>query len=191
MNRFKHSKKEIRTKFEIDLLHQAQAKEPAKPPHPWIHEVIIPAGGCIACGWDAEENLVLISSSGYSITQPLTGNRIYRDQDPNISDTHMSADSLSFRIPHSGQDIPIFGFESGDGIHMTNDGWMLEVIYPWWPRASVALDQLFVPGYEYLQQAVMIDLNRLDGRIKCGFSPSGRHFVILGSGGALIYSREF
>jgi hypothetical protein len=102
----------------------------------------------------------------------------------------MSGDYLSFRIPLSGQDISIFGFESGDGIHVTNDGWMLEVIHPWWPRASVILDQAFVPNYEYLKQATMIDLIRLDGKIKCGFSPSGKHFVILGSGGALLYSRE-
>ena len=62
--------KEIRTKFEIDLSHQAQAKEPTKPPHPWIHEVIIPAAGCIACGWDADENLVLISAMGTALRKP-------------------------------------------------------------------------------------------------------------------------
>ncbi|MFB4329343.1 MULTISPECIES: hypothetical protein [Paenibacillus] len=190
MNPFNQSKKEIRTTFEIDLLRFAQAKEPTKPPRPWTAEVIIPASGCIACGWDADENLVLISSSGYSLTQAITGTVIHRDRDSDLTEDHMSGDHLSFRIPLSGQDISIFGFESGDGIHATNDGWMLEVIHPWWPRASVILDQVFVPNYEYLKQATMIDLNRLDGKIKCGFSPSGKHFVILGSGGALLYSRE-
>ncbi|RAR44612.1 hypothetical protein [Paenibacillus sp. MDMC362] len=187
---FKKAKKEMRTKFEIDLLQKAQAKEPTKPPHPWTAEVSIPAAGCIACGWDAEENLVLISSNGYSITQAKSGTLIYRDRDSDVTEDHISDNYLSFHIPQSGEDIPIFGFESGDGIHITHDGWMLEVIHPWWPRASVVLDQVFVPNYEYLKQAVMIDLNRLDGKIKCGFSPSGRHFVILGSGGALLYSRE-
>lgn len=190
MNPFKHSNIEIRTKFEIDLLHQAQAKEPTKPPHPWRHEVIIPAAGCIACGWDADENLVLISSNGYSITQAESGTLIHRERDSDVTEDHISENYLSFHIPKSGQDISIFGFESGDGIHITHDGWMLEVIHPWWPRASVVLDQIFVPNYEYLKQAAMIELNRLDGKIKCGFSPSGRHFVILGSGGALLYSRE-
>ncbi|QOT11144.1 MULTISPECIES: hypothetical protein [unclassified Paenibacillus] len=190
MNPFNQSKKEIRTTFEIDLLRFAQAKEPTKPPRPWTAEVIIPASGCIACGWDADENLVLISSSGYSLTQAITGTVIHRDRDSDLTEDHMSGDHLSFRIPLSRQDISIFGFESGDGIHATNDGWMLEVIHPWWPRASVILDQVFVPNYEYLKQATMIDLNRLDGKIKCGFSPSGKHFVILGSGGALLYSRE-
>lgn len=181
---------EIRTPFEIDLLHQAQAKEPAKPPLPWTDEVIIPAAGCIACGWDAEENLVLISSSGYSITQTRTGSVIHRDRDAHETEEHISDDYLSFRMPLNGQEIRLFGFESGDGIHITNDGWTLEVIYPWWPRASVLLDHVFIPNYEYLKRAHMIDLNRLDGSLKCGFSPSGKHFVMMGSGGALMYSRE-
>ncbi|MCM3496339.1 hypothetical protein M4D52_23070 [Paenibacillus lactis] len=181
--------KEIRTPYELQLLQRAQAMEPAKPPHPWAAEIVVPASGCTACGWDQEENLVLISSSGYSVTQPGTGQLLHRNRDENATEEGMGPDGLTFRIPHDEQLITIFGFESGDGIRLTNDGWMLEVIYPWWPRSSVVLDNVFRQGYEYLKDTVMLDLNRLDGNVRCGFSPSGKHFVILGSGGALLYSR--
>jgi len=73
---------------------------------------------------------------------------------------------------------------------MTADGWQVEVIYPWWPRATVVLDYLYITNYTYLKNATAIDLQRLDGMIKCGFSPSGKHLIMMGSGGALIYSRK-
>ncbi|SFF09022.1 hypothetical protein SAMN04487969_113150 [Paenibacillus algorifonticola] len=181
---------EIRTKFEVDLLYKAQSMKPAKPPHPWETEVIIPAAGCMACGWNSDEDLVLISSSGYSITQARTGVLIHRDRDSNLTYERMSNNDLTFQLPLNNEYTSIFGFESGDGIHTTNDGWIVDVIYPWWPRASVIIDNAFKATYTYLNDATKLDINRLDGNIKCGFSPSGKKLVIMGSGGALIYSRE-
>ncbi|MVO99924.1 hypothetical protein [Paenibacillus lutrae] len=189
MNFFKKSTHEIRTPFELDLLGKAQNMQQTVPPEPWIYEVIVPASGVTACGWDEDENLVLISGSGYSITQAITGKRIHRDRDSSLTDAGMSKDYLTFTVPLTGLVMGVFGFEAGDGIFGTDDGWRLDVIYPWWPRASVVLDNVFRQGYRYLEDAVMIDLKRLDGPVKCGFSPSGRHFVVLGSGGALVYSR--
>ncbi|WHX49628.1 hypothetical protein QNH46_02785 [Paenibacillus woosongensis] len=190
MNLFKNPKKEIRTRFELNLLHRVQAMELTKPPEPWVNEVIIAASGVDACGWDHDENIVLISSSGYSITQPITGLQMHRDRDSQLTDDRISGDYLTFKIPCNDQEISIFGFHAGDGIHITEDGWSLEIIYPWWPRASVLLENVYVHPYEYLKNASIIDLKRLDGRIKAGFSPSGQHLLIMGSGGALVYSRS-
>lgn len=184
------AKNEIRTPFELDLLAKAQALKGTKPPSPWIHETIVPANGVLACGWDPDENIVLISGSGYSVTEPITGRRLTRERDADCTDDSISDDRLTFQLPISKQPIPIFGFEAGDGIHMTTDGWHVEVIYPWWPRATVVLDHLYTTHYEYLKNATAIDVQRLDGVIKCGFSPSGKHLLIMGSGGALIYSRR-
>ncbi|MFE3574446.1 hypothetical protein [Lysinibacillus sp. NPDC059133] len=159
------------------------------PPSPWGHETVIPASGVIACGWDQDENVVLISGSGYSMTEPITGSRIHRDYDANTTYDSRSEDNLFFTIPFTKEKIMIFGLDAGDGIHVSNDGWHLEVIYPWWPRATVIIDNVFKANHQYLTDATAIDLGRLDGSIKCGFSPSGNHLMIMGSGGALIYSR--
>lgn len=47
MNFFKKPNNEIRTKFEIDLLHKAQVMSESSPPPPWTKEIIVPAAGCI------------------------------------------------------------------------------------------------------------------------------------------------
>ncbi|KPN94302.1 hypothetical protein [Lysinibacillus sp. ZYM-1] len=181
---------EIRTLFELDLLAKAQSMACTKPPRPWEYETVIPTNGVLACGWDQDENIVLISGSGYSVTEPITGRRLQRNRDAYVTEECVSVDRLTFHPPLAKQPIPIFGLEAGDGIHVTSDGWQVEVIYPWWPRATVVLDYLFTTHYSYLKNATAIDLHRLDGTVKCGFSPSGKHLIIMGSGGALIYSRK-
>lgn len=180
---------EVRTPFEIDLLHQAQGMSKSSPPSPWGNEILIPASGCIACGWDQNENLVLISSSGYSIIEVATGTLIHRDRDTELMDSRISHNQLSFELPTDDEVINIFGFEAGDGIKITNDGWSVQVIYPWWPRAAVIIEQLYGANYQYLKDATLLDIKRLDGDLKCGFSPTGKSLVILGSGGAVVYSR--
>ncbi|NQX70410.1 hypothetical protein HQN90_30150 [Paenibacillus alba] len=190
MNFFKKPINEIRTKFELELLHKAQVLPESNPPPPWIKEIIVPASGCFACGWDLNENLILISSSGYSITEVSSGILIHRNRDSELTNARISSNNLTFHTPYNDEVIDIFGFEAGDGIHTTIDGWFVKVIYPWWPRASVIIENLFKPNYQYLNDVTMIELKRLYGDIKCGFSPSGQNLVILGSGGALIYSRN-
>lgn len=186
----KLNKQERRTSYELKLLDFAQEMKPTDPPDPWKHCVIIAAAGVIAGGWDINENIVLISGSGFSINHPITGVQIHRDRDSEKTYAHILNNGLTFKLPTFNEEIDIFGFKAGDGIHMTDDGWNLEVIYPWWPRASVIIDHVFSKSYNYLKTAVMINVPRLDGRLKCGFSPSGSYFVILGSGGAIVYSRD-
>ncbi|MEB7454556.1 hypothetical protein ACP3VS_20835 [Lysinibacillus sp. VIII_CA] len=181
---------EIRTPFELDLLAKAQSLKTTKPPSPWEHETVIAANGVLACGWDQDENIILISGSGFSVTEPITGLRLHRERDKELTEDCVSEDRLIFHSPISKKPTAIFGLEAGDGIHVTPDGWQVEVIYPWWPRATVVLDYLFTPRYSYLNNATAIDIQRLDGAIKCGFSPSGKHVMIMGSGGAFIYSRK-
>lgn len=126
------AKHEIRTSFELGLLAKAQSLNCTKPPSPWVYETIIPAAGVFACGWDQDENVVLISGSGYSVTAPITGKRLDRERDADFTNSRISNDYLFFQLPSSQQRISIFGFEAGDGIHLTADGWQVEVIYPWW-----------------------------------------------------------
>lgn len=181
---------EIRTSFELELVRAARSLQLGSMPEPWGAAIIVPAAGAYACGWDEHEHFLMIGSSGYSLTIPDTGERLLRERDARLTEKSLSPDALVFTPPHGGADIRLFGLEAGGGIRVTADGWSLEAIYPWWPRASVILEQVFMPDYAYLRQATLLDTSRLDGPLICGFSPSGRSIAILGSGGATLYSRQ-
>lgn len=181
------------TSYQQDILKQARAMKPGEPPHPWGNRLIVPAAGVLAGGWDKNDNIILISSDGYSLTNPASGERLIRNRDSEITFKSISSGYLDFKIPDNGEEIRIFGLNAGDGTHITQDGWILEVIYPWWPLDVVIIKTPFVVGsglHAYLDRAHMIKLLRLDGWLKCGFSPSDKYFVVLGSGGAEIFSRQ-
>ena len=88
-----------RTPFELELLANAQSLICTKPPIPWAYETSITANGVLACGWDHEENIVLISGSGYSVTEPITGRRLHRERDVDETYDRMSDDRLTFQLP--------------------------------------------------------------------------------------------
>ncbi|WP_461614950.1 hypothetical protein, partial [Clostridium sp. Marseille-QA1073] len=171
---------EIRTNFELKLLEKAKLMEVKSLPTPWTNKVILSGTGIIAGGWDSQDNFFLISDFAYSINNPSTGEMINIIYDIEIINNNLTDDYLRFINPVTREVIDIFGLNAGDGVHISYDGWCLEVIYPWWPRASVVINNVFQPGVssrEYLDDTYMIDTEQLDGWIKCGFSKSGNHFV--------------
>lgn len=179
--------------FEKSILTQARHMTLADPPIPWKRNHIISTAGVFAAGWDEAENVLLISNDGYSLTDPVTGKRIARETNREVTYEAITPDHLSFEIPALEKPMRIFGINGGDGIHLTEDGWELEVIYPWWPRSIVIIRTPFVLDSEmhgYLDRAHAIQLERLENTIvKCGFSPSGNRFMISGSSGAEVFSR--
>ena len=184
-------KKEIRTEFELKLLDKAKIMTPGLPPSPWSKRIFIPGAGIIAGGWDMNDNFILISGSAYSINDSSSSKTIEIIYDYDVVNKSISDDYLKFNNPSTNETINIFGLNSGDGVHVNDDGWNIEVIYPWWPRASVIINNIFehdAASREYLDKTHMIDIEELDGWIKCGFSCLGDKFVILGSGGAVIFS---
>ncbi|MEC0245255.1 hypothetical protein P4H65_05535 [Paenibacillus chitinolyticus] len=178
-----------RTDFERDLLRQARRLTPGEPPPPWRLQTVIAAAGVTAGGWDGDGRIVLIGS-GYSVTDAFTGQRLVRERDEAKTERHLAGGGLTFTVPETGEEIGVFGLDGGDGIQMNADGWRLEVIYPWWPRASVILENVFSGGYRYLAGAVMLEIPRLDGWLKGGFSPSGEAFMVLGAGGAAVFAKR-
>lgn len=176
-----------RTDFERDLLLQARRLIPGDPPPPWQLQTVIGAAGVTAGGWDGDGRIVLISGSGCSVTDAWTGQRLVRERDAEKTERHLTGGGLRFTVPDTGEEIGVFGPDGGDGIGMSADGWRLDVIYPWWPRASVILENVFSREYRYLAGAVMLEIPRLDGWLKAGFSPSGEAFMVLGSGGAVVF----
>lgn len=181
------------TSFEQSILEQAREMKSGDPPEPWSNGICIPAAGVLACGWDGNENTILISHDGYSINETKTGKRLHRDRDHVETFEAMSSNHLRFTIPATSEQIDIFGLIAGDGIQVSEDKWELERIYPWWPRGVIIIREPYVVGsgkLKYLDRAHLLDTGRLDGWLRQGFSPSGKHFVFIGSGGAYVFSRE-
>jgi hypothetical protein len=133
---------------------------------------------------------VLISHDGYSVTDPLTGERLVRNRDSVRTFAALASDHLSFTLPDSGESIAVFGLWGGDGSHVTADGWALEVIYPWWPNVDVLLRRpRSGPVGGYFEGSSLIEGLGTVTWLGCGFSPSGRCFMLLGSDGPKIYVR--
>jgi hypothetical protein len=145
----------------------------------------------IAGGWTADEHVLVASHDGYSVTNT-AGERLIRDRDVIGTYDALSRPGLSFRIPQTGESVAVFGIYGGDGIHGTGEGWELEVAYPWWPRSEVIMRTPRTRGSQQsgLDRSHLLSLKRLmPERLRCGFSPSGRHLMILGSAGAELFSR--
>lgn len=190
---FKNRKqKESRSSFELKLLEKAKGLPSLDESSGWRKSVIIPAAGVIAGGWTKNEEILLISSNGFSLTT-IDGIRIEREEDAELTERMISEDRLSFAHPSTNEEIKLFGLDAGDGVYGNKEGWRIEVIYPWWPRATVTLKNIFDPNHrldEYLDNTFMLDLERIDGWTKCGFSKSGKVFMVIGSAGAEVFVKE-
>lgn len=174
---------------------QALALPPGDPPDPWSPGHYLHAGGVIAAGWDANENILLVSHDGYSLTDARTERRLLRNRDSDAGYNGLSQEGLSFTLPETGEVIPVFGIYGGDGIHVTADGWSLERIAPDWPDEMVLLREPKKEGSgarsgDYFNAAHRLTVP-LGGTMRgCGFSPSGSQFMVVASDGAVAYARK-
>ncbi len=178
------------TEYQRALLEQARAIVPGPPPPPWETGVAVFAGGALAAGWTHDEHIVVISTNGYSVSNPATGERLVRDRDEQRMYTFLSPDNLSFALPDTDEQVRIFGVWGGDGSHVTSDGWNVEAIYPWWPEVDVVIWPPRGPGGAgYFDGAYLLDLAGIGTWRGCGFSPSGKYLMLLDSAGAQVYYR--
>lgn len=166
-----------------------------EPPAPWSPGRYLHAGGVIAAGWDAHENILLVSHDGYSLTDARTERRLLRNRSSTAGYEGLSQERLSFTLPESGEVVPVFGIYGGDGIHITADGWRLERIAPDWPDEMVLLrgppkEESSARSGDYFYAAHRLALP-LGGTMRgCGFSPSGLQFMVVASDGAVAYARK-
>jgi hypothetical protein len=184
---------EDRTEHERTILREALSLKESDPPPPWRREAFIAGGGVIAAGWDIDENVLLVSHSGYSITTP-SGSRVARDPDAERAYKALSPDSLTFEVPGQSRRVVVFGLHGGDGSHVAAVGWAVEVIQPLWPRAWVILRSPIAPGAgnrSYFAGATRLTLEGLDLHdwIRTGFSPSGTRLLVVSSGGCVVFAR--
>jgi uncharacterized protein (DUF433 family) len=145
-------------------------------------------GGPIAAGWSKQNDLVLISFQGYSITEPITGEKIRPESgDFDETDALFRENDLRFYVPELDEEISVFGFKAGDGIGRTDDGWSLKIVYPNWPRAKVILSHRDLKG-NTLEEYALKEEYEVEW-LKCGFSPNGRSLIIFGGCDYSIFYR--
>lgn len=164
-----------------------------EPSLPWTNRVIVSAAGIIASGWTLDNKVFLLSSDGYSISDPITGQRDIRNYDEdNSAMSKFSKDSLEFTIDELGQTIKTFGLRGGDGNHYTTD-FFLTSFSPSLGESIVGIRNMKTRQNqtEYWKEFELISLIRLEyTALKFGFSPNEKHFGIFGSGGAEIFTRQ-
>lgn len=181
MDFFKKSKENL-----VDFV-----KEPSLP---WANRVVISAAGIIASGWTLDNKVFLLSADGYSVSDPITGQREIRNYDENNSAmSKFSKDNLEFTVDELGQTIKIFGLRGGDGNHCTTDFWDLTSFSPSLGEQIVGIRNMRTRQNqtEYWKEFELISLTRLEyTALKFGFSPNEKHFGIFGSGGAEIFTRQ-
>ena len=164
------------------------------PPEPWEKRVIIPASGIIAGGWTKDSKIFLLSSNGYSVINPLTGEIEIRNWDEdNSANSNFSSDNLEYTISELNETVRVFGLRGGNGNHLTSDYWNLDSFCPGLGQQIVGLinleDKSNYP--EYWRNFYLIELKRLEYfTLTYGFSPNEKCFGIFGSGGAEVFSRE-
>ena len=165
-----------------------------EPQEPWGNRVVISAAGIIAGGWTIDNKVFLLSSDGYSISNPLTGEREIRNRDEeNTAMSKFSKDNLEFTIDELNQTIKVFGLRGGNGNHLTTDQWNLDSFHLGIGEQIVGLQNFKdrKNEAEYWRNFDLIKLDRLENfTLTYGFSPNEKHFGIFGSGGAEIFSRE-
>jgi len=180
--------------FHRNLREEALSLIAANPPTPWGNRVYIHTGGVLAVGWDRAEHVLIISSGGYSLNAP-SGERLARNRDNGLLHSALSETGLQWTDPDSAEVVQVFGLYGGGGIATTKDSWSLEMITPAWPEYMLILwdpsaAKPGVAGRGYFFGAHRIDISPLAGEARgCGFSPSGRHFLIAASDGVLVWSR--
>ena len=164
-----------------------------EPPLPWTNRVVISAAGIIASGWTNDNKVFLFSSDGYSVTEPISGQREIRNYDQdNTAMKKFSKDNLEFTIEELGQTIKIFGLRGGDGNHCTTDFWNLTSFSPSLGERIVGLQNMKTRKRqtEYWKEFYLVSLTRLEyTELKFGFSPNEKHLGIFGSAGAEIFTR--
>lgn len=164
------------------------------PSLPWSNRVVISGAGIIASGWTHNNKVFLFSFDGYSISDPVTGQREIRNyNEDSTAITKFSKDNLEFTIDELRETIKIFGLRGGDGNHYTSDCWELTSFTPSLGEQIVGLRNIKTRQNhtEHWKEFDLISLTRLEyTEVKFGFSPNEKHLGIFGSGGAEIFTRQ-
>ena len=154
------------------------------PPAPWQRLPVYGIGGLIQVGYAAGSDLLLVlSSQGRGVFDCIAGDKLARDYD----EAHDYFDPIRLTAvgfgPLAGQMIRVGGLFGGGLPLTTVDGWHLEAQARVWPMHSVFLS---APG---ARESVCIGEDGACELRACGFSETGRSFVIATSCELAMFTR--
>jgi hypothetical protein len=154
-------------------------------PKPWRQLPVYAIGGLFQVGYASGTDLLLVlSHQGRGVFDCNSGEKIARDH----TDAYNFFDPIRLMAegfgPLAGQTIRMAGLFGGGLTLTTLDGWGLEVQARVWPTHSVFLS---APG---TREPVCIGEDGVCEMRACGFSETGRSFVIATSCDLTIYVRS-
>ena len=164
-----------------------------KPSSVWKQVTSFAVGGLTEVGFGDDTDLLLVvSSQGRGLFDCLTGERIARDYenpDSNV-DWYNPVRLLASGIGVlAGQEIRLAGLHGGGLPRFTFDGWSLELAAPNYPIENVFLSPplktIFVDSFAEGCAKIAEDYEVR----ACGFSSTGRSFIVAWSHTLNIYAR--
>lgn len=161
------------------------------PPDPWVCVGTPGIGGLFSVGYGDESDLLLVvSASGRGVFDCITGDRLARDHDESQPTREESIRLESPGIgPLEGRVIRVAGLNGGGMPLMATDGWHLAPLHLDFVTDVVILER---PGADLLYRGPegCWKVYEGEGIRACGFSPTGRTYVIAEGAHTLhIFSR--
>lgn len=163
------------------------------PPAPWERVATHALGGLTEAGYaEGSDWLLVISSRGRGLFNCLSGERAARDYaEPDGDAGWYDEVGLVARGIGAieGQVVRLAGLHGGGLPRFTRDGWGLELVSPDWPLTGVILSP---PHKTVLVESYAGGCLKVaeDSEIRaCGFSATGRSFVVAMSHTLEIYTR--
>jgi len=173
------------------LRHRILALPTQPPPHPWKRLTTVAVGGLEAVGFaDNSDLLLVISTSGRGVIDCTTGDRVARDREPPTQesdwydDVRLSARGIGAL---TNMRVRVAGLYGGGLATSTVDAWQLTVIAPIWPDYRVLLSPPFESLYTNLAASVQVFEDY--AITACGFSETGRSFVIATASDVTVFGR--
>jgi len=172
------------------LRREIEQRQIAPAPSPWQLKARLSIAGLLEIGFDADSELLLVaSSSGRSVIDCQSGEKVARDRTDNLgSDRHLQTRGIG---PLQDRVIRMAGINGGGLPVATADGWMVEDITLAWPEQHLLLVEpgSWLHGARYHRPALFHKLGvELEVRA-FGFSYTGLSLVIATAGEVLVYGR--
>jgi len=165
------------------LREQMHAEPVAQSPPPWRMIVAAPVNGLFEIGFGEGEHadlLLVVSSNGRDLFDCRSGEVVARDHETEHSEWY---DPIRLRAagigPLHGQTIRLAGLHGGGLPRMTDDRWMLSMLYFHWPEAAALLQG---------PDSISIRIANLEDPRACGFSETGKTLVLAEPHGLQVFS---
>lgn len=159
------------------------------PPRPWIAKGIFSIGGLTEVGYvSGTDFLLVVSSQGRGLFDCLAGEKIARDPEDTwdgLNQTLLISPGIG---PYAQSTIRLAGLHGGGLPRTTHDGWGMQYIPLPWPCHFIYLTLPW--KRDSFDEWIKIATDGACEFRACGFSETGRSFVIATSCDLTIYSRE-